>query len=93
MDNRAQVALDTLCSHVDAVEVETRRHFDIVMEGLRADIRLLAKRWDARIDQLETTLLDEIARSHDALVGLIRLTYADLDRRVTALEQRPRASD
>jgi hypothetical protein len=56
------------------VEVETRRHFDIVMEGPRADIRLPAKRWDARIDQLETTLLDEIARSHDALVGLIRLT-------------------
>jgi hypothetical protein len=56
MDNRAQVALDTLCSHVDAAEVETRRHFDIVMEGLRADVRLLAKRWDARIDQRETTL-------------------------------------
>jgi hypothetical protein len=39
---------------------------------------------------MELTLRNEIARSHDSLVALIRFAYVDLDRRVSVLERRPR---
>ncbi len=42
-----------------------------------------------RIDRVESTLRDEIVRSHDSLATLIRLAYTDLDRRVRVLERRP----
>ena len=93
MDAQAQPAFDALIQHLDATAAETRRHIDGVAEGLRADIRLFAERWVERIDRLEIFIRGEIARSHDALAALIRLTYTDLDRRVTALEQRSRNSD
>jgi hypothetical protein len=78
--------------HVDATAAETRRHFEVVAEGLRGDIRLVAEGL-TRIDTLEVTLREEIGRSHDALAGLIRLAYVDLDRRVRVLEARPPRSD
>jgi hypothetical protein len=84
--------VDRRFEHVDATAAETRRHFDVVAESLRADIRLLAEGVTLRVERLETTLRDEITRSHDALATLLRLGYTDLDRRVTALERRPRDS-
>jgi hypothetical protein len=45
------------------------------------------------MDRLESTLRDEIVRSHDGLAALIRLAYTDLDRRVRVLEGRPADSD
>jgi hypothetical protein len=62
-----------------------------VAEGLRGDIRLIAEGL-THIDAVEIRLRDEIVRSHDALDGLIRLAYVDLDRRVRILEGRPPAS-
>jgi septal ring factor EnvC (AmiA/AmiB activator) len=85
--------VDRRFDQVDTTAAETRRHFDIVAEGLRADVWLLAEGFVLRVDRLEATLQEEIGRSHDTLAALIRLTYMDLDRRVTALEQRPRDPD
>ena len=49
---------------------------------------------DAQAQPAFDALIQHVdARSHDALAALIRLTYTDLDRRVTALEQRSRNSD
>jgi hypothetical protein len=58
-----------------------------VAEGLRGDIRLLADGF-TRIDRVEITLREEIVGSRNALAAMICVSYADLDRRVTALEQR-----
>jgi uncharacterized coiled-coil protein SlyX len=85
-------ALTDLRQHGDATAVQTRRHFDVVVEGLRGDIRLIAEGF-TRIDRVEITLRDEIVRSHDTLAALIRLTYTDLDRRVQVLERRSGDSD
>jgi hypothetical protein len=60
----------------------------VVAEGLRGEIRLLAEGF-TRIDRVESTLRDEIVRSHDSLATLIRLAYTDLDRRVRVLERHP----
>jgi hypothetical protein len=81
-----------LRQYVDTTALETRRHFDIVAEGLRAEVQLLAEGY-TRIDRVETVLRQEIVRSHDDLASLIRLAYIDLDRRVRVLEQRPPDSD
>ena len=77
---------DRVDQRVDA----TRREFHVVAESLRGDMRLLAEGFTLRIDRLEATLRDEMVRSHNELGTLLRLGYADLDRRVTALERRPR---
>jgi hypothetical protein len=74
--------------HVETTAAETRRHFEVVAEGLRDDIRLIAEGL-THIDAVEIRLRDEIARSHDALAGLIRLAYVDLDRRIRGPEGRP----
>jgi hypothetical protein len=86
--DRLEEAFVGLRRHVDETATETRRHFDVVAEGLRSDIRLLAEGF-TWIDRRETTLREEIVRSNDTLAALIRASYTDLDRRVTALERRP----
>jgi len=91
--DRCDVAFAELRQHVDDTAVETSRHFDVVAESLRGDVHLLAEGFTNRIDRLEVSLREEIVRSYDALAALIRLTYADLDRRVTALEQRPHGAN
>jgi len=79
--------VDRRFEQVDQRLDETRREFHVVEEGLRGEIRLLAEAFSLRCDRLETTLRDEIVRSHDDLAALIRSAYIDLDRRVTALER------
>ena len=85
--DRFDMVVADLRDHIDATAGDTRRHIDVVAERLRADIRLLAEGF-TRIDRLEIVLRNEIVRSHDALAGMIRLTYSDLDRRAQALERR-----
>jgi hypothetical protein len=88
--DRLEVASIDLRRHVDATTAETRRQFHVVEEGLRGDMQLIVEGVTLRMDRLETTLREEIVRSHDSLTALIRLAYTDLDRRVTVLERRPR---
>ena len=90
--DRFEAAFIDLRQHVDTTAAETRRYFDVVAEGIRGDIRLLAEGF-TRVDRVEIAPRDELARSHDALATLIRLTYTDLDRRVKILERRPPDSD
>ena len=83
---------DQVEGRVDATAVETRRHFDVVAEGLRGEIRVVAEGF-TRVDRLDSFLRAEIVRSHDELATLMRLAYTDLDRRVRVLERRPPDSD
>jgi septal ring factor EnvC (AmiA/AmiB activator) len=88
--DRLETAVGDVWRHVDATALETRREFHVVEEGIRSDIRLLAEGFSLRFERLETTLRNEMVRSHDDLASLIRAAYTDLDRRVTLLERRPR---
>ena len=54
--------------------VETRRHFDVVAESLRADIRIIAEGHG------------HLAHRMDTLEGRTTRDIADLDRRVLRLE-------
>lgn len=64
---------------------EIRRHFDVVAEGLRGEIWLLAEGFGL-VDRLETRLREELHATRRDLEAMIRLAYADLDRRLRVLE-------
>jgi hypothetical protein len=71
--------------HVDGVAAETRRHFDVVAEGLRDDICALA---EGHLDLARS--LQEMRREDESaqreVLAAIKLSYAELDRRITRPE-------
>lgn len=72
---------------------ETRQHFDVVAEGLRKQVQLVAEgvssngqRMDRvviRIDGLE----QGVHREFEEVRAMIRLSYTELDRRLRSLEE------
>jgi chromosome segregation ATPase len=60
---------------------ETRRHMDVVAEGLRAEIRLVAEgvvMVDSKVDRLRGDMTAEFAETR----SMIRFAYDQLDRRL-----------
>ena len=56
---------EAILEHINASASETRRHFDVVAESLRSDIRLLAEglvALDQKTDRLQNELREEFAR-------------------------------
>ena len=67
---------------------EIKRHFDVVAEGLRSDIRLVAE-GIAGVDEKFTLEFKSVREEIGEVKSLLRASYADLDRRVQALERKP----
>jgi tetrahydromethanopterin S-methyltransferase subunit G len=70
---------------VRAQQAETRRHFDVVAEGLRSQIQLVAEgvsAVDQRLDRFQRKVEEEFAETRAA----IRFSYAQLERRILDLE-------
>ncbi len=68
---------------------ETRRHFDGIAEGMRAEVRLVAEGVTTlveRVDRLEQNLREEIRETRRDLTSLLTASYTNLDRRVRRLE-------
>lgn len=68
---------------------ETRRHFDVIGEGMRAEVRLVAEGVTAlaeRVDRLGHNVREEIRETRRDLTALLTASYTDLDRRVRRLE-------
>jgi len=68
---------------------DARRHFQVLAEDLRSDIRLLAEGLVAvneRLDRVEARLETRMNEGFAETYTLIRLSYRDLDRRVSTLE-------
>jgi archaellum component FlaC len=64
---------------------ELKRHFDVVGESLRSDIRLVAEGvvgLDEKFTQEFVTVREVIREQIGEVKSLIRVSYADLDRRV-----------
>jgi hypothetical protein len=64
---------------------KTRRHFDVVAEGLRSEIRLVAEgvmATNERLDRHADTMQAEFAEVR----AMIKFSYSELDRRVGHLE-------
>jgi exonuclease VII large subunit len=76
--------------HVDETAAETRRHFDVSTEAFRHELRLLAESVDVKINRLSDDLHDlreETAQGFADTQSMIKFSHAELDRRVTSLEQ------
>ena len=66
-------------------QADTRRHFDVVAEGLRSQIQLVAEGVsvvDQRLDRFQRKVEEEFAETRAA----IRFSYAQLERRILDLE-------
>jgi len=68
-----------------AQQAETRRHFDAVAEGLRGQMRLLAE-GVATLDEKLNRFREEVAGELQEMKTMIRISYAELDRRIQELE-------
>ena len=71
---------------------EIRRHFSVVAEGLRSEIRVVAEgvsatpdrldRFEDRLDRFETRMVEELGE----IKAMLRISFGQLDRRLTSLE-------
>lgn len=83
-------------NEANAVDRETadeiKRHFNVVAEGLRSEIRTVAEgvgantdrldSLDERLDRLESRITEEFGE----VKAMIRLSFGELDRRMRSLE-------
>ncbi|HRC83994.1 MAG TPA: hypothetical protein PK413_00135 [Thermoanaerobaculia bacterium] len=64
----------------------TRRHFDVVAEGLRGDLRLVAEGVSATREELGSLASGTLAEFTEVR-SLVRLGHQELGRRFEALEE------
>ena len=69
----------------DQTVEEIKRHFGIVAEGVRGDIRALAE-GQLEIRREMGVFRADVSREFEETRALIRLSYGELDRRVKGLE-------
>jgi uncharacterized protein involved in exopolysaccharide biosynthesis len=65
---------------------ETRRHFEVVGESLRDQVRTVAE-GVVNLDGKLEGLRGEVEREFTEVKSMIRFSYAELERRIHALEQ------
>ncbi len=73
-----------------AAHADTRRHFDVVTEGTRHEIRLVAEsvaHSSEKLDREAGDIRDEMRRGFAETQAMIKFSHAELDRRVGKLEQ------
>ena len=77
----------TLVTHMDREAVEEiKRHFGVVAEQVRSDVRAVAEaQQDLRRQVSE--IRSELVRESEETRALIRLSYGEIDRRVRGLEE------
>jgi hypothetical protein len=70
---------------IDKAAADTRRHFDVVAEGLRRDFQLVADGVLSNGERLDRLAL-QMKEEFNEVGAMIRLSYAELDRRLRTLE-------
>jgi len=64
---------------------EIKRHFNVVAEDLRSEIRTVAEGFivtNERLDRMESRMAEEFSE----VKAMIRLSFGELDRRIRSLE-------
>jgi hypothetical protein len=72
-------AMATLRAEMRTEAAETRRHFDVVAEGLRGDIRLVAEGVVASTESIER-LRSDVTREMNEHFRVVHLAFADVRR-------------
>jgi chromosome segregation ATPase len=74
-------AMATLRAEIRSEAAETRRHFDVVAEGLRGDIRLVAEGVVANTESIER-LRSDVTREMDERFRVVNLAIGELRTRI-----------
>lgn len=64
---------------------ETRRHFDVVAEGFRSDVRQVAEGVESVISGLQR-VRSEAKDEFTEMRSMIKVSYSELDRRLSTRE-------
>jgi hypothetical protein len=64
---------------------ELKRHFGVAIEQVRSEIRLVAEGVSAGRTEVDA-FRDEVRTEFEEVRAMIRLSYAELDRRLRTLE-------
>ena len=64
---------------------EIKRHFGVVAEGLRSEIRQAAEGHDAIREEIKR-FREEVREEFKEVKAIIKFSYAELDRRITTVE-------
>ena len=64
---------------------EIKRYFGVIAEGLRGDIRQVAEGHEVIRHEVHL-LRNENDLAHKEILSAIKFSYAELDRRITAIE-------
>jgi uncharacterized coiled-coil DUF342 family protein len=70
---------------------EIKRHFDIVAESLRDEIKLVAEgvvNLDGKFEREITEFRKENKEAHSDIMAAIKFSYTELDRRIMNLENK-----
>jgi hypothetical protein len=79
-------AIDRRFDVTDAKITDTRRHFDVVAEAMRDQVRLVAE-GVSNVEQGLQRFKEEVGAEFAEVKSMIRFSYAELDRRIQLLER------
>lgn len=72
-----------------AAHADTRRHFEVLTEGTRKDIQLVAESvvlLSDKLDRTATRLDEKIDRTAAETQAMIKFSHVEIDRRMRSLE-------
>ena len=71
----------------DKIAEEIKRHFDVVAEDLKDEIKLVAEGYSLLNEKIDE-LRKENAEEHQEILSAVKFSYAELDHRIVALEEK-----
>lgn len=72
-----------------AAHAETRRHFEVLTEGTRKDIQIVAESvavLNEKLDREAGDIREEMRRGFTETQAMIKFSHAEIDRRMRSLE-------
>ncbi len=89
-DEDLKPLLEAMRQENAAAHKETRRHFEVITARLETQIEAVAEavaRVHETLDREAANIRDEMRRGFDETQSMIKFSHAELDRRVSKLEQ------
>ena len=71
----------------DKIAEEIKGYFDVVAEDLKDEIKLVAERYSLLNEKIDE-LRKENTEGHQEILSAVKLSYAELDHRIVALEEK-----
>ena len=90
IDDELKRLLDSMRQENSAAHEDTRRHFDVAVESTKNEVRLVAEsvaHLNEEFQRETNTLRQEMGRGFAETQAMIKFSHAELDRRVSALEE------